>query len=183
MNTSSNSPSRSRRRPGIKSAFMRKGGVLALVLAILCQTCWAQTNGNIHDWKNLQALESGSGIWLQTMQGRKLHGELVQVTDKALWINSDECRFFGRRMVQRVIPRESVREVRRFSQAVPQVVGTLIGAGAGAGIGAAIDASAKNEGEDPHIGLLIFSLLGLVVGGAVSERATFIKGRTIYKSQ
>jgi hypothetical protein len=163
-------------------AFWRYGGSLALALAVLCQPGWAQTNTS--DWDNLEAVNPGSGIWVRTASGRKLHGELVKVTDEALWMNSDEPNrrgIPGRSWIQRRIPRANVKEVRHFSQGASTAVGALVGGGIGAGIGAGIDATTKG-GDDPHLATVVFTLLGGVFGAALASSSTVIKGKTIYRA-
>jgi hypothetical protein len=166
--------------PRRRLAFWRHGGSVVLALAMMCQSGWAKPN--VSDWKNVEALDSGSAIWVRTMAGKKLHGELVRVTDEMLWLYSDEPGFPGRRSIQREIPREKVKEIRRFSQAASIAVGTAIGIGVGVGIGAVIDARAPVPDDDPHLATFIFGLLGGLFGSAVSSCSTLIKGKTIYKA-
>jgi hypothetical protein len=168
------------RRRFLRIAFWRYGGSLALVLAVMCQSGWAQAS--ISDWKNLKALDPGSGIWVRTVDGGKLHGELVALTDDELSLNTDERHFPGRRSIQRHLPRERVKEVRRFSQWLPGAVGAAIGGGIGAGIGAGLDASVRGAPEDPHICTFIFGFLGALFGGLFASDSTFIKGKTIYRA-
>jgi len=166
----------------LRVAFWRCGGSLALALAMMCQPGWAQSN--ISDWDNLEVLDPGSGIWVRTASGKKLHGELVKVTDEALWMNSDEPNrrgVPGRSWIQRRIPRANVKEVRHFSQGAVTAVGAAIGGGIGAGIGAGLDASRK-QGDDPHLATVVFTLLGGAFGAALASSSTFIKGKTIYRA-
>jgi hypothetical protein len=163
-----------------RMAFWRHGGFLVLLLAVMCQSGWAQKN--INDWKNVEALAPGSGIWVRTITGRKYHGELVSVTDEKLALSSDEPRFPGRTVILREVRRENVKEVRRRSEWISVAVGTAIGGGIGAGIGAGIDASARKPNDDPHLATALFATLGSAIGSAVSSHATLIKGRTIYRA-
>jgi len=171
------------RHPGkrfSRMAFWRDGGCLALLLAVTCQSGWAQKN--ISDWENVEALAPGSGIWVRTIAGKKYHGELVSVTHEKLALDSDEPRIPGRTSILREVPREKVREVRRRSQWISVAVGTVIGGSIGAGIGAAIDASARKPNDDPHLATGLFATLGGGIGAAVSSHATLIRGKTIYRA-
>jgi len=167
-------------RRSLRVAFWRYGGSLTLALAVMCQPGWARTN--TIDWDNLRALDAGSGIWVRTKAGKKYHGEFVHVTEDMLWFNSDEAHFPGRRWIQRRVPRENVKEVRHFSQGAAIAVSSAIGLAIGVGIGAAIDAKAPVPNDDPHLGVVIFGMLGGMFGTAVGSHGTFIKGRTIYRS-
>jgi hypothetical protein len=163
-----------------RKAFWRHSGSLALLVAVMCPSGWAQKN--INDWKNVEALAPGSGIWVRTIAGRKYHGELVSVTDEKLSLSSDEPRFPGRTLILREVPRERVKEVRRRSQWISVAVGAAIGGGLGAGIGAGIDASARKPNDDPHLATALFATLGSAIGSAVSSHATLIKGKTVYRA-
>lgn len=168
------------RTRSLRIAFWRYGGSLTLALAVMCQPGWARTN--ISDWNNVKVLDPGSGIWVRTTAGKKYHGELVHVTDEMLWFNSDEPHFPGRRWIQRQVPRENVKEVRHFSQGAATVVGGAIGLAIGVGIGAAIDARAPIPNDDPHMGVMIFGMLGGLFGTAAASSSTLIKGRAIYRA-
>jgi hypothetical protein len=171
------------RYPGkrfFRMAFWRDGGCSALLLAVMCQSGWAQKN--ISDWKNVEALAPGSGIWVHTIAGKKYHVELLSVTDEKLALSSDEPRFPGRRLILREVPRERVREVRSRSQWISVAVGMAIGGGIGAGIGAGLDASARKPNDDPGLATGLFATLGSAIGSAVSSHATLIKGKTIYRA-
>jgi len=168
------------RRRFLRIAFWQYGGSLALVLAVMWQSGWAQAN--ISDWKNVEALAPSSGIWVRTTAGKNYHGKLVNVTDEKLSLNSDEPHFPGRRWILRQVPRARVKEVRRFSQEASMALGAAIGGAVGVGIGAGIDASTPKPNDDPHAATMVLGMLGALLGSAAASSSTIIKGKTIYRA-
>lgn len=131
------------------------------------------------DWKNVQNLAPNSGIVVKTKGGEKYHGDMIEVTDGALRLNSDERAFPGRTKRQREFRRQDIAEVRLLRPAASTLAGAALGGGVGAAIGAGLDASPQVN-DDPHLATGLLGALGAAVGAAVGHNLTLVKGKRIY---
>jgi hypothetical protein len=151
--------------------------VVWLVLALARQSSFAQAG--LGDWTSVQNLALDSVISVETKNGEKCHGGLVNVTPEFLTINSDERGFPGRVTRRRELRREDIREVRFLAPMASLLSGAAIGAGVGAGIGAAVESTAKSN-EDRGLLTGVLAILGLLIGAGIAHHYPFIKGKLIY---
>ena len=154
-----------------------KSVTLTLVLALACQTSFAQ--GTSEDWLIVQNLTVDTAISVKTKAGAKYHGEVARVTADSLTIDSDERGFPGRTTRRREVKREDIREIRLVAPTTSVVAGAGIGAGVGAGIGVGLDATAKSH-EYRGLMAVLMGAFGAGIGAAIALHHPFIKGHKIY---
>jgi hypothetical protein len=159
------------------TVFSRQPLVLTLVLALVCQSTFAQ--GNLADWTKVQSLSADTAISLRTKTGAKYHGELVNVSPDSIAIDSDEPAFPGRTVRRREFARKEVQEIRLVAPAASMFAGAGIGAGVGADIGIGLESAPKSH-EDRGLIAGLLAVLGAAIGAAIAHHHPFIKGRTIY---
>jgi hypothetical protein len=160
---------------------------VAFLLAILLTVTLSSQRGfaqqqSLADWKNVQALTSGSGISIKTKAGKKYHGELVSVAPSSLLIEADEPAFPGRVIRQRELRREDIREVRLLAPVASILAGGAIGAGLGAGIGAGLESTARSN-EDRGLLTAILAFLGAALGVAIAHHNPIVKGKKVYEEK
>jgi hypothetical protein len=162
---------------GPAAALCRRCFAVWLMLVLASQSSFAQAG--LGDWTNVQNLTPDSAISVKTKRGEKYHGELVNVAEESLTINSDERGFPGRVTRSRELRREDIQEVRLLAPMTSVLAGAAIGAGVGAGIGAGLESRAKSN-EDRGLLTGVLATLGLVIGGGIAHHYPFVKGKRIY---
>lgn len=150
----------------------------SVLFVILLSAQVALAKSDIHDWRNVRALELGSTIVVKTKQGEKYEGTLdyAAVDSISIVINVP-------RVIRQVIklPRDDVKEVRAK---LPRIASTLIGAGIGLGVGIGLGQiidSKDKYGEDPGLGKAVMGFLGLTFGAALGHGIGFGK-RKVYEA-
>ena len=159
------------------------GTVRPLALWLVCWLAWPHSliaqRAIPGDWTRVRSLPLNTSIVVKTKAHGTYHGELIDVTDTGLSLNSDERGFPGRASRRRDLRREDILKIRRFSKAGSAIAGAGLGAAAGVGIGLAIDLSARSN-EDRGLATAVLGLLGTLLGWAVGRHSTLAKGETIY---
>jgi hypothetical protein len=154
-----------------------RGFLAWVMIAAVCQSSVAQTSA---DWQNVLSLPLGTQIEVKTRSGVKYRGELEHVTSISLIMNSDERAFPGRTVRTRELQRDEIRELRLQAKTGSLLTGGAIGAGAGVGLGAALDAPSKSH-EYRGTLMLVFGLLGGLIGVAIAHHNPPVHGQVIYR--
>jgi len=148
-----------------------------LILLLLAGSSTAQTG----DWAAIEGLQSGADIYVKTIKGRKLQGQVESTDPERLVIWSQERGFPGRAIVMRQISRADVKQVRLNRRGASAVAGAAIGAGIGVGLGVAADAPSKDH-EARSVVSLVFGALGAGLGAAIAKSHPFLHGPVSYEA-